>query len=202
MSTRPRFARLSGALLAAACLVGLAPSAALADTAKVTIEELSFTPATKSIARGDKVRWTNTSFLEHDVKSDLSGYFTSPGGSGGMGNGATFTFTFKQAGTFGYLCRAHKSIGMRGTVKVPIKVSRDGSTFRVTVASGSVSGYRNRVQVQKPGSSTWQTISTTSSTSVRFTASKSGTYRFRSAVKRVSNGALSGYSPVVSKTKP
>ncbi len=200
MPTRPRLARLSGALLAA-CLVGLAPGVATADTGKVRMEDLSFAPATKSISRGDTVRWRNTSYIAHDVKSKLSGLFASPGGSGGMAKGETFTRTFKQAGSFGYLCRAHPSI-MTGTIKVPISVSRDGSTFRITVASGSVSGYKNRVQVRKPGSDTWQTIGTTSSTSVRYTASKSGTYRFRSAVKRTSTGALSGYSPVISKTKP
>lgn len=200
MSTRPRLARLSGALLAAACMA-LAPAmVSAAGPVQVRIENGSFAPATIKVARGETVRWRNVSVLDHDVRSALSGYFSSPGGAGGMSTGERFEYRFRQAGRFGYLCRLHPD--MRGTVKVPIQVKRDGSTFRITVASSSVSGYRNRVQVQKPGSSTWQTISTTSSTSVRFTGSKSGTYRFRSAVKRVSNGALSGYSPVVSKTKP
>jgi hypothetical protein len=92
---------------------------------------------------------------------------------------------------------------MTGTIVVPITVTRIGSNFTIKVASASMSGtkWRNKVQVRKPGSSAWQTIATTTAKSVTYTNSKSGTYQFRSSVKDSNSGAMSSYSPVVSKTR-
>jgi hypothetical protein len=147
-----------------------------------------------------------TANTPHDVKSSLPGYFTSPGGIGGMrkdGAHPTYSRTFKQAGTFRYVCRLHQYDGMTGTIVVPVTVTRSGSTFTIKVASGSMSGtrWRNKVQVRKPGSSAWMTIATTTAKSTTYTASTSGTYQFRSAVRDNDTGAQSGWSPVVNKTR-
>ena len=90
---------------------------------------------------------------------------------------------------------------MTGTVVVPVSVSLAGSLFTIRVASASSSGtkWRNRVQVRRPGSSTWQTIATTAGSSVTFHPGAHGTYRFRSAVRDKDTGASSGYSPAVGK---
>ncbi len=152
----------------------------------------SFSKAAISVARGDIVRWRKTSAIQpHDVRSVLPGYFKSPGGAGGMGPGEVFSRTFQQAGSFGYVCRVHQDQGMRGTVTVPITVTRSGSTFTIKVARGSTSGspWRNRVQVRTPGSSSWKTVATTTAKSVTFASSKPGTYQFRSAVRNKDNGA-------------
>ena len=128
-------------------LAALAPAGAAATTTWLVDMDNSYTfhPKTKAIARGDKVKWRNKQSLQHDVQSDLSGYFTSPGGKGGLGEDETYTKTFKQAGTFGYICRFHRNDGMQGTIVVPIKVTLNGSTFTITVASASASGkWRNR----------------------------------------------------------
>ena len=92
---------------------------------------------------------------------------------------------------------------MKGKIVVPIKVTRSGNTFTITAASASTSGtkWRNRIQVKKPGSSTWQTITATTAKSVSWGSSQHGTFQFRSAVKNSQTGALSGYSPTVTKTK-
>ena len=150
-------------------LAALAPAGAAATTTWLVDMDnsYSFHPKTQAIARGDKVKWRNKQSLQHDVQSDLSGYFTSPGGKGGLGEDNTYTKTFKQAGTFGYICRFHRSDGMQGTIVVPIKVTLNGSTFTITVASASASGkWRNRVQVRKPGASNWSTITVTAAKSV------------------------------------
>ena len=143
----------------------------------------SFHPATRTVARGDRIRWKNTGSLKHDVTSSLPGYFTSPGGKGGLGKSETYTKTFPRAGTFGYLCRFHRADGMTGTITVPLKVTLSGGTFTIVVASTPTSGkWRSRIQVRKPGSS-WQTLTTTSAASVTYGPSTVGTYQFRSAVK-------------------
>jgi plastocyanin len=199
--SRARVATVVALVVSLACLAPASASAA--DTWSVGMFGYSFTPATLTIARGDKVKWRNELQMSHDVTSNLSGYFKSPGGEGGLGFKDEYSKTFKQAGTFGYLCRLHEVEGMDGTIVVPIKVTRDGNTFTIRAASASMSGtkWRNRIQVKKPGSSTWQTIDVTTARSVNWGSSQHGTFRFRSAVKNSQTGATSGYSPTVTKVK-
>jgi plastocyanin len=204
MQLRPT-ARLALSLALVASLACLAPASAAAATHLVDMDNsYAFFPPTQPVARGDTVRWRIKGSLQHDVKSNLSGYFKSPGGPGGLGVGDTYDRTFKQAGSFGYFCRLHELDGMKGTIVVPIKVVRSGGTFTITVASVSTSGtrWRNRIQVRKPGASTWTTLTTTTSRSTVYTTSKHGTFRFRSSVKDAQTGATSGWSPEVTKTRP
>jgi plastocyanin len=201
---RHSYARLATVVALVVSLACLAPaSASAATTWSVTMLGYDFYPAVVTIARGDQVKWRNEDFSDHDVKSNLSGYFKSPGGSGGLGRKDQYSHTFKQAGSFGYLCRVHEADDMEGTVVVPIKVTRNGSTFTITAASASTSGtkWRNRIQVRRPGSSTWENVSITTAKTATFTSSKHGTYQFRSAVKNANTGARSGWSPVVNKTR-
>ena len=203
MHRHPR-ARLATVLALVISLAGLIPAGAAASTALLVDMDngFDFHSATQTVARGGSIEWRNKGSQPHDVKSNLSGYFTSPGGSGGMGKEETYTKSFKQAGTFSYYCRLHEDIGMQGKIVVPVRVTRSGSTFTITVSSSSSTGkWRNKVQVRKPGSSGWTTLSTTSYRSVTYSSSKTGTYKFRSAVKNSDTGATSGYSPTVSKTR-
>ena len=197
-------ARLGTVLALVVSLAALVPAGASAATYLVDMDlSYDFFPPTQPVARGDRVTWRNKAALPHDVKSNLSGYFKSPGGEGGLGDEETYSFTFKQAGTFGYICRIHEDDDMKGKIVVPIKVTRDGNTFTITAASGSMSGtkWRNRIQVRKPGESTWRTIDVTTARSVNWRSSQHGTFQFRSATKDSGTGALSGYSPTVTKTK-
>ena len=198
-------ARLGTVLALVVSLAALIPAGASAASHFVDMDNgYAFHPGTAPIARGRRVIFRNKgNFTDHDVKSKLSGYFTSPDGEGGMGQGETYSKTFKQAGSFGFFCREHEDYGMKGKIVVPIKVTRSGDTFTITAASASTSGtkWRNRIQVKKPGDSTWQTITATTAKSVSWGSSKHGTFQFRSAVKNSETGALSGYSPTVTKTK-
>ena len=189
--------RSVASLVLAAALAGSTPISAVAATRTVeagTGGARVFSPKTLRVARGDRVHWESVSG-SHDVTSRLSGYVRANGRLAATGE---YTRTFRAAGSFGYFCQFHD--GMTGTIVVPIAVSLSNGHFTVRVASASSSGtsWRNRVQVRKPGSSTWQTIATTTGTSVTYDPGTRGTYRFRSAVVRVGTSDRSGYSPVVS----
>ncbi len=196
--------RLLTALVLVVSLAAVGPAAVAGGTTKVTMNDgFDFHGTTVTAGRGGSVKWLNkASATLHDVKSRLPGYFSS-GGIGGMDPGENYTKSFRQAGSFGYLCRLHQDYGMTGTVVVPIKVTRSGSTFTVTAASASMAGtdWRNRIQVKQPGSSSWQNVATTEARSATFSSSKPGTYLFRSQVKNAASGATSGWSPTVSKTR-
>ena len=79
---------------------------------EVWMKNTAFVPATKTIAKGTTITWTNKDAATHDVKSNTAGLFASPS----MGQGATFSYTFNTAGTFGYTCVFHN--GMNGTIIV------------------------------------------------------------------------------------
>ncbi len=200
-SARPLRLALAGLL--ASLVVAAAPLTASAATRTVTMGFNDFSPAARTIARGDKVKWVNPEalFLGHDVKSTAPAKYFSSGGAGGMAPGDTYSFTFRSAGRFAYHCSIHS--GMTGSVTVPITVSRlfGPARFRVTVATAAAAGsWRHQVQVQKPGASSWITIRTTSSSSVTYTPTRRGTYDFRSRVTNTATGTDSGWSPVVSRT--
>ena len=201
MQQRPPPRLLAVIAVVVASSVAVASPAA-ADTTTVRMDNgFDFHAATVTLSRGDTVKWRNTGVVGHDVRSTLPGYFRSPGGAGGIDPGDSWSRTFKAAGTFAYLCVFHEDYDMTGTVRVPPRVTLSDGEFRITVAtvSSSSTKWRNKVQVQKPGSSTWVTIRTTGSRSVAYDPKTRGTYKFRSAVKNTETGALSGYSPVVSK---
>jgi plastocyanin len=84
-------------------LVALAtPSPARAATHAVDVLDGSFSPATLTINVGDTVTWTNADDSPHTVTAGSGGF-----DSGTMEAGATFSFTFEEAGTFAYVCAFH-----------------------------------------------------------------------------------------------
>jgi plastocyanin len=64
----------------------------------VTITNAGYQPATLQVKVGDTVTWSNNDSATHTVTSDTAGLFDS----GPIAQGATFKFTFSQAGTFMY----------------------------------------------------------------------------------------------------
>jgi len=83
-----------------------------AQTADVTMKNIQFNPKSISVAKGGTVKWTNDDTVGHDVTSSS---FKS-GSAGGIGEGASFSHRFADAGTFKYRCTVHP--GMEGTVVV------------------------------------------------------------------------------------
>lgn len=207
-TVRPvRPARAVGTAVAVALLaLTLAAGPVAAATTTVTMDNGNdFSPSSVSINRGDTVLWKNNGYVGHDVYGTRPSAYFKSGPPGGMGNGDTYSKTFKSAGSFPYVCRVHS--GMEGRVVVPMGASRivDGGVvkFKLTLASealSSSSSFRHVVWVDPPGGG-WQIYKTTTKAKVTYSPSASGTYYFKSEVKRLSNGSTSDWSPVKSLTK-
>jgi plastocyanin len=76
---------------------------------KVNISNYAFDPQTVTINKGDTVIWTNQDSMAHTATGkDFD--------SGKLDKGASFKFTFKDAGTYDYVCSYHAS--MKGQVIV------------------------------------------------------------------------------------
>jgi LPXTG-motif cell wall-anchored protein len=101
--------------------LGLAGRGALAApeaqaSATVEMQDFVFAPKTITIAAGTTVNWPNTGQAPHTSTSD-----TGLWDSGQKAAGESFSFTFREAGTFPYYCTLHGTpggVGMAGTVIV------------------------------------------------------------------------------------
>lgn len=89
--------------------VGSAQSTEKQGTINVKINGYKFDPQTVNINKGDTVIWENEDSIIHNIASND---FTSPS----LSKGDTFSFTFKDAGTFDYICSLHAN--MKGKVIV------------------------------------------------------------------------------------
>ena len=84
--------------------------AAQAATVKVAIKDFSF-GAPLTITVGTTVEWTNEDAMAHTVTAS-NGAFDS----GNLDQGATYSFTFTQEGTYSYICKYHPN--MKGQIIV------------------------------------------------------------------------------------
>ncbi len=104
-------------ILLAACSSAQSPTTAPTRQApsssevQVTIEGFAYHSADLTIPLGTTVTWTNKDGAPHTTTSD-DGLWDS----GGLSQGASFSHTFDQAGTFNYHCSIHTSI--KGTITV------------------------------------------------------------------------------------
>jgi amicyanin len=78
----------------------------------VTIDNFSFTPMELDVAAGTEVTWTNKDDVPHTVVS-VDGKFKSRA----LDTDQTFSFTFKDPGTYEYFCSVHP----RMTGKIVVK---------------------------------------------------------------------------------
>jgi plastocyanin len=80
----------------------------------VMIKGFAFSPDTLTVKPGTTVTWTNGDGTSHTVASDAGApvaFSSDP-----IANGASYTFTFSQPGTYTYHCSIHPS--MKGTIIV------------------------------------------------------------------------------------
>jgi plastocyanin len=128
-----RFRRL--ALAGGLLLVTMAVAApVLAATVAVNIVDKSFDPASIVVQPGTTVTWTVTKSINepHTVTSGkatdaTTGAIFDSGIANAAkleDNGATFSFTFTEAGTYDYFCQVHA--GMTGTVTVAAEGAEPG----------------------------------------------------------------------------
>ena len=87
-----------------------APPARAADQS-VTISDDAFGPSAVTVSVGDTVTWTNSDDSPHTVTAE-GGAFDS----GNMDEGAVFSFTFTEPGTYAYRCDYHSD--MQATIVV------------------------------------------------------------------------------------
>ena len=105
----------------AALVTSTGPDAMSAQTSQATtpaqaiaieIDNFKFGVVSLEVAAGTTVRWTNRDDLPHNVVSTTKA-FKSPT----LDTGETFSYTFKDAGTFEYYCGLHP----RMTGKIVVK---------------------------------------------------------------------------------
>jgi plastocyanin len=106
-----RVVATASAMLASLALAPLA-SAQPAPAQSVTIDSFAFAPQEISVPTGATVAWVNAQSGVRHTATSLDGAFDS----GILATNDTFTFTFAQAGDFGYQCEIHPS--MQGTIHV------------------------------------------------------------------------------------
>ncbi len=99
-------------LLIAASLARAAPPAPAAEAGPtIRLELFMFQPATLSVPAGTTVRWQNLDGEPHTVVS-AEGLFRS----GALDQGDAYSYTFKTAGHYRYVCSIHPQ--MVGTIVV------------------------------------------------------------------------------------
>ena len=91
-------------------------SGAAEEGSVVSIRLFSFQPAKIEVKQGTRVSWTNQDDIRHTVTSGMpdkkDGKFDAPL----AGKGESFSFTFKEPGTYTYFCDRHQH--MRGEIQV------------------------------------------------------------------------------------
>jgi plastocyanin len=91
-------------------------------------DQLAFEPKQIEVAPGDKVTWKNAGKVAHTVTADKAkaadpSLVSIPAGtkewdSGFVGEGESFSRTFREPGTYRYICIPHEGAGMVGSVVV------------------------------------------------------------------------------------
>lgn len=200
---------MKGKLLAFACAasVAMAIAPATAATKDVAIRDNYFSPASLSGVMGTTFRWTNRGVNYHDsTYRGALGLWRSGrlSGAGAYGSGESFAKTLPWAATYPYSCTIH---GFTGSIRIPDGVNRStGSRSTVfTFTLGTVGPGSGRVfDVQRrKGSGSWvayRTGLTVRTVTFRAGSLGTGTYSFRSRLRKVVSGAdpVTGWSPPLS----
>ncbi|WP_051471259.1 cupredoxin domain-containing protein [Patulibacter minatonensis] len=85
------------------------PQEAVVD---ISMKDIEFQPKVATVKVGQRVVWTNREGVQHDVRALKGATFHSEL----FGEGGSFSFTPKKAGTISYDCSVHP--GMTGKLKV------------------------------------------------------------------------------------
>jgi plastocyanin len=84
---------------------------------EVWMQNIAFNPATKTIAVGTTITWTNKDNYPHQPTSGIPNYPDGLFKSAPLNNGGTFSYKFNTAGTFNYYCFIHGAM-MTATMTV------------------------------------------------------------------------------------
>src|SRR5207302_2656689 len=106
-------AAFAGAGLILFLNVPFAAAPAVAATQQVMMQNYAYSPATLTVRAGDTVTWTQHDDAPHDVVTTSAPVaFRSPRLSAGQ----SWSYTFRQPGTYSYYCSVHPD--MRASVTV------------------------------------------------------------------------------------
>jgi plastocyanin len=114
--------RLIPIALAGMALVLVAPASSATTTVQIT--RTGFSPATVTVNQDDSVTWKNADTIDHQVVAN-GGQFASPI----LNKGQSWTFTFRNGGTYHYHDALHPAL--KGTVVVK------GAPPQVTLATSA-----------------------------------------------------------------
>jgi plastocyanin len=181
--------------------VVLLPSAAqAASTVNISADNFAFTPSAARVRPGDTALWTNVNAVtNHTSTSDTT--MPIAWDSGTLAPGGTFSLPFTMAGTFSYHCTFHGSIGMVGTVSVPLRVvpasGPPGTMFTISLATANPTGTLVfDVQKKDPGGvfQDWKLGVTTKTVVFDSTGLAPGTYQFKALLRDTASGKKSLFS--------
>ncbi len=97
-------------IMAGLAIAASVASASAAETIKVTIKGMKFTPAEITAHVGDTIEWTNQDPMNHTSTGTNKEWDVT------IGPGKTGTVVVDKAGTVAYFCRFHPN--MKGKVTV------------------------------------------------------------------------------------
>lgn len=185
--------RLAGLIGGVVLMITVAAAPAGAATVAVSISGFAFSPTSPIVAQGTTVTWTNFDAFQHTSTSNQLFWRSAR-----LSTNQSFSFVFRNAGSFGYHCEVHPD--MTGTIRVPIKASGSSSTGWTLRWSSLSSTPTNRsfdVQIKRPGSTSYVPFRTdTKARTAFFNPPTTGFYSFRARLDNLTNGKSSNWSPV------
>jgi LPXTG-motif cell wall-anchored protein len=134
----------------------------------VTIRDYAFSPRTVTVEPGDTVTWTNRDGVRHSATAEDGSFDT-----GLLGRGESGEHTFREAGTYQYVCTPHPN--MQGTVVVEAAstggavdsgadTGADGDSSSTSRSSSDTSGSSSDASGTSSGSTAGDTSSGSTST--------------------------------------
>jgi plastocyanin len=175
------------AILAALVALALTASPVAAAPVDVAIRSISYDPSAVNLAtQGRVVRWTNVTMPNraHDVVSSLPAYFASEL----LASGETFSFQFRSAGTFTYICSIHDV--MLGAISVPVAGTLEavGDRTYIRIRAGTVlfrreDRYRYVLLRRGPGDPAFRVWRIGRGNEATMEARLAGEYRFKVRLK-------------------
>lgn len=170
------------------------PAAAATKDISIVSTSAGFDPEVIKGAMGTTFRWTNDDGVDHISTQDSP---LRKWNTGVIEPNQSSSAVVRWAGTYPYHCAIHPS--MTGRVRVPIAVGPSSGTvddtYTITAATENApSGFVYDVQM-KQGNGSWANFKRgLTSSSTAFDPDATGTYSFRSRLRKKSNGATSGWS--------
>jgi len=129
----------------------LTPTLGFAATQTVDISGFAFSPRALTNHVGDTVTWVMQDSVQHTSTSD-----TGVWNSGLLSKGQTFSFTFKNAGTFSYHCIPHPF--MTGSITVQAAANNPPTVFITSPTNGTVITFPATVTIVADASDTDDTV--------------------------------------------